>query len=83
MSGAYITKGSFIKAVWFEANPSASIAGMQPKVGATMQVVVGTVRHIRGDHPTRPTSVRLWVEPEGGGDEVIVNPAHVVEHQAP
>ncbi len=82
-----ITKGKRIKAQWFEAE-LVSLAGMGAKVGATQRVVTGVVRHVRGDHPTHPTSVRLYVESDDGlGSpcgkcqvrEVEVNPEHVVE----
>lgn len=74
-----IVKGSRIHAQWLQVNdPLSCLAGVQTKVGATMRDVVGVVKHIRGDHPTDPTTIRLWVQPDEGGDEIIVNPDHVV-----
>jgi len=74
-----IVRGTRVHAQWLQVNdPLSGLAGMQPKVGATMQEVVGVVMHIRGDHPTNPTTVRLWVQPDAGGDEVLVDPDHVV-----
>jgi hypothetical protein len=83
-----VNKGTRIRAEWFgEAKPVA-LAGMQMKVQATKFVVTGVVRHIRGDHPTDPKVVRLYVESDDGTGtpcgkcqvrEVEVNPDHVVE----
>lgn len=82
-----IIKGSRIRAQWFEAK-LVSLAGVQDKIGAIPCVVVGTVRHIRGDHPTNPTTIRLYVESDDGlGNpcgkcqvrEIEVDPKHVVE----
>lgn len=76
----YITKDNKIKARWFKVNdPISSIAGGQMKVGSTEIVVSGIVKHVRGDDPIKPTVVRLYVEPDGGGDEIEVNPDHVYE----
>ena len=81
-----VTKGMRITARWFRAT-SASLAGMQPKVGAEEVVVSGIVRHVRGDHPTNPTTVRFYIDAEGGtetppgctcGPHVGVNPDHVI-----
>lgn len=71
-----IVKGTRITASWFAAT-NGSVAGMQPKVTAVAKNVTGTVTHIRGDHPTQPTSIRLWVKPDDGGDEVLVDPKWV------
>ena len=82
-----IKKGTRIRARWFSAN-MACLAGSQPKFGATLHEVTGTVRHIRGDHPTEPKTIRLYVEADDGTGspcgkcqvrEVEVNPDHVVE----
>jgi hypothetical protein len=88
MSDTYnIVKGTRIRARWFDAK-LVSLSGVMPKVEATMREVTGTVRHIRGDHPTHPTVTRLYVEADDGlGDacgkcqvrEVEVDPKHVVE----
>jgi hypothetical protein len=51
---------------------------MQDKVTGEWRDVIGTVRHIRGDHPVNPTTIGLWVEPDGGGDEVVVDTKHVI-----
>ena len=74
-----VTKGDWVRARWMQPY-RASVAGAQPKFCARQHNVSGIVRHVRGDHPTNPTSVRLWVEPEGGGEEVLVDPDHVIEH---
>lgn len=80
-----ITKGTHITARWFRAT-NASLAGMQPKIGAEEVVVSGIVRHVRGDSET-PTKVRVYIDapganvtPEGCtcGPHVEIDPAHVV-----
>lgn len=71
-----IVKGTRIRAEWFQAS-TVCLAGVQPKMGATACSVTGTVKHIRGDHPTNPTVIRLLVQPDAGGDLVTVDPNHV------
>jgi hypothetical protein len=63
-----IVKGTLIKAQWLKATP-ASLAGVQMKVGAVAKSISGVVRHIRGDHPTDPTIIKLYVEPESWDGE--------------
>lgn len=74
-----ILKGDWIRAEWFQTLGSEGTTGSQMKVKAQQFRVQGVVKHIRGDHPTHPTSIRLYVEPDGGGEEVEVNPSSVVE----
>jgi hypothetical protein len=74
----FLKKGDRIRAQWLQAT-DACLAGMQPKTGAVGMSVVGEVTHIRGDHPTNPTEIRVWVKPDDGGDEVVINPKHIVE----
>ena len=76
MDSPFLKKGDRIRAQWFQAT-DACLAGMQPKVGATLIIVEGKVTHIRGDHPTNPIEIRVWVQPDEG-DEVIVDPKHIV-----
>lgn len=68
-----LRKGMRVRAEWLDAAPlgSFSLAGVQPKVSATAHTVEGVVTHIRGDHPTDPTSVGVWIQPDDG-DEVTV-----------
>lgn len=91
MKTTEIKKGDRIQARWFQAT-KASLAGVQPKVGVAEVVVTGVVKHVRGDHPTSPTIIRFYVDPDGdcneprvqaygctcSGGHVEVNPAHVV-----
>lgn len=56
-------KGDRVRAQWFSTHLS-SLAGVQMKFGATVKEVVGTVRHIRVDHPTHPTSTRVYLDPD-------------------
>jgi hypothetical protein len=44
----------------------------------TERVVKGVVTHIRGDHPTAPTKVEVHIKPEGGGEEIRVQPEHII-----
>ncbi len=87
MIDVYITKGMRIRAQWWDAKLVA-LAGVQMKAEGSPREVVGVVRHVRGDHPTDPTTVRLYVEAEDGlGSpcascqvrEVEVDPKHVIE----
>lgn len=85
-------KGDRVRAQWFAAHPTC-LAGVQLKFGATAKEVVGTVRHIRGDHPTHPTTIRVYLDPDGpydgpkvdlvgckcGHPHVELNPNHIVE----
>lgn len=97
MANGYVTKGSRIRAQWFQAvDPPASLAGMQLKFGATKFDVVGIVRHVRGDHPTAPTQIRFYIDPVGDWDgpttrppgctcanaHVEVNPDHVIAEES-
>lgn len=59
----YITKGTRVRAEWFQAN-NACLAGAQPKFGADLKIVIGTVRHVRGDRPDEPSEVWLMVDPD-------------------
>ncbi len=97
MDTIVITKGSRIRAQWMKAkmNPPSCLAGMQMKFGATSYDVTGVVRHVRGNHPTNPTVVRFFIDPDGDWDgptdrpdgctcdreHVEVNPAHVTGAQ--
>lgn len=59
-----IVKGTRIRARWL-ATTNALLAGSQFKTGAVEVEIVGIVRHLRGDHPTDPQQVVLYVEVEG------------------
>jgi hypothetical protein len=83
----YITKGMRITARWFADTRPVGLAGAQMKLQTTLCGVSGVVRHVRGDHPTDPTQVRLYVAADDGTGtpcptcqvrEVVVDPAHVV-----
>jgi len=63
-----IAKGTRIKAQWGKAT-QASLAGMQMKVGVVAKTLSGVVRHVRGDHPTEPTIIKLYVEPDSWDEE--------------
>ncbi len=71
---AYIAKGDRIHAHWFGDAQPVALAGMMMKVQATEFSVVGVVRHVRGDHPTQPTHVRFYVDPDGAWTGPTVRP---------
>lgn len=74
-----LRNGMRARAEWLEAAPlgSHSLAGMQAKVSATSRVVEGIVTHIRGDSPTDPASVGVWLLTDEG-QEVLVDARHIV-----
>lgn len=69
-----LKKGMRVRAEWFADARPAHLAGVQAKLSATLRVVEGVVTHIRGDHPTSPTSpttVGVWVMTDAGAEEVV------------
>lgn len=74
----HIEKGDWVSAEWLEPH-EAGLSGSAIKFAAKTKTISGIVRHVRGDHPTRPTSIRLFVEPDGGGEQVLVAPSWVRE----
>jgi len=91
----YVKKGDRIRATWLKAaDPPSSLAGMQLKFSGEKFEVQGVIRHVRGDHPTNPTVVRFYVDPEHDftgprvrpygctcpTEHVEVNPDHVTAH---
>lgn len=95
-TNSYVTKGTRIKAQWLDAR-LVSLAGVQMKMGATMVVITGVVRHIRSDHPTQPVNATFFLDVEEGNnyedhvthctkcgrDHVEVSAKHVVDVLAP
>jgi len=61
----YITKGTTVRVTRLLLQPigTYSLSGSQMKLAARSQTFEGIVRHVRGNHPTAPTSTALWVEP--------------------
>lgn len=57
----YLQKGDHVTAEWMETKPVA-LAGVQMKLGGTLKTVTGIVTHIRGDHPTNPTSIGVCIK---------------------
>lgn len=74
-----LTKGMLVRAEWLEALPvgNVSLSGVQMKTGATMKIVVGVVTHIRGNHPTMPTSVGVWIRTDEA-EEVVTDSRNIV-----
>jgi hypothetical protein len=63
----FLQKGDRVQALWFDRQ-HGSLAGMQDKFPAKQRSIVGRVTHIRGDHQTHPTSVRVWIQPDEGNE---------------
>jgi hypothetical protein len=94
MADAYISKGSHIRAHWFQVTkPLSSLAGMQMKFGAHEVTVTGICRHFRGDDPVNPTKIKVYIDPDPGTwdgptvrpegctcdhEHVEINPDHIV-----
>ncbi len=69
-----VTKGSRIRASWFKANdPPSSLAGAMLKFGVTQFEVVGVVKHVRGDDPVNPKTIRFYVDPDHQWDGPTVD----------
>lgn len=66
-------KGDVVRAEWLETRPVA-LSGSRPKLGAREVSVSGTVRHIRGDHPTEPTTAIVFVDAEDEWDGPTIRP---------
>jgi hypothetical protein len=87
-----VNKGDRIEARWFGRGQAVSLAGMQMKFQASELSVRGIVKHLRGDDPVTPTTIRLYVDPDDSWsgptvrphgcscsrEHVEVDPAHVV-----
>ena len=67
-----VVKGSRIKANWLKAHITC-LAGVQMKLGATSEEVVGIVRHIRTDNLEDPKEIRFFIDPEGDFKGARVN----------
>lgn len=76
----WITRGTRIRYRVFRADPigSWSLAGAQPKLTGGFVVEEGVVTDIRGDHPSHPTEVRLWVRLDDGTERSRVRPDNVI-----
>lgn len=93
----FVGKGCRIRAEWFGDTKAVPLTGVQLKFQATRFEVVGVVKHVRGDRPVNPTSVRFYVDPdhewtgrtvtpEGctcGHPHVEVNPKHITAAEDP
>ena len=90
---AYIQKGDWIRARWILAKPlgSYSLSSMQMKVAGDLIEITGTIKHFRGDHPTNPTMIRIYIDPDEPGlpttkpegctcdhEHVEIDPKHVI-----
>lgn len=70
------SKGDRVRARWLRsaALGTFSLAGAQVKLAASEIEVTGTVRHVRGDHPTDPSEVRLFLDCDRDADIPLVRP---------
>lgn len=89
-----IKKGDRIEARWFRSEGKGPLPGT---LALTELTVRGRIRHLRGDHPTVPSVIRLYVDPEGPWEgtttrphgctcpheHVEVNPEHVIRTLGP
>jgi hypothetical protein len=66
----YLQKGDRVTAEWLETEPVA-LAGVQMKLGGTTKTVTGVVTHIRGDHPTEPTSIGIAILDDEGKEHWV------------
>lgn len=81
---AYITKGTRIRARWFQAH-EASLSGMQMKTGAVEKEAIGTVTYVEGIARNKEEQAKkiayktvLGLKLDDGS-EVEVDSKHVVE----
>jgi len=75
-----LKRGSRVKARWFQADdPPSSLAGMQLKFGVQERAVEGVVTHIRGNRKFKPTRIGVWVQPDDGSPEIVINPSWIRE----
>lgn len=58
-----VTKGDHITASWMRTNLT-SLAGVQMKLEGQQVSVSGIVRHVRGNDPIAPTSIRIYIDPD-------------------
>lgn len=76
----FVTKGTRLRFRVFHARPLGyvSLAGVQTKTSGQFVEREGVVTHVRGDHPTHPTSIRLWLRLGDGTEVGPIDPAIVV-----
>lgn len=73
-----LTKGMWVRAV-VPHTQQVCLAGVQVKMGMRFEEVTGIVTEIRGDKPVNPTTVGVWIQPEGNQKEVAVRLESIVE----
>jgi hypothetical protein len=64
-----VMKGTRVRVEYFKANEDAALAGGQMKLEAELHQFEGTLRHIRGDHPTHPRRIGFWVQPDSDAEK--------------
>lgn len=74
----FIAKGMKVRVKRFVPQPigTYSLAGAQPKLSVSQEIFDGTVTHVYGDHPTKPTKITIMVQ-KVDGKEVEVDPKHI------
>lgn len=70
----FVTKGQRITADWFGDAKFVALAGVMMKAQVTKFVVTGVIRHVRGDDPVNPKTVRFYVDPDGDWTGPTVRP---------
>ncbi len=62
----FVSKGMrvFVQALVAQRTGTHSLAGAQMKVSAQHVELTGTIAHVRGDHPTAPTNIGVWIAPD-------------------
>ena len=73
-----LTKGMWVRAV-VPRTQQVSLAGVQVKMGMRYEEIAGIVTEIRGDKPVDPTTVGVWIQPEGNQKAVAVRLEAIVE----
>ncbi len=74
-----LRKGMRVRAEWLEGQPVDRVAlpSVQTKIGAAMRQMEGVIAHLRGDHPTHPTSIGVWLTTDSG-EEIVTDARHIV-----
>ncbi len=75
MENVFVTKGMrvLIRAIVAQKMGTYSLAGVQMKLAAREVELTGRIAHVRGDHPTAPTSIGVWIEPDDATAETIAH----------
>jgi hypothetical protein len=69
----FLEKGDRVRARILQSKKfgTYSLAGVQNKIAVEERYVEGVVTHIRGDHPTNPTSIGVWIIVDDDSEIVV------------